>query len=317
MCVNVPDTMLSLEKEAKLLEGVYKLQSAVANESLNHDCTTFDEHGVCFSAGGRYTQTDSPKGSSAGAVLAGSYRISENFRLGMIVDQSFSTQTPATTSLSNGDPLFGLFGVWQERNDGIGAKVRLAASTKKADLRVTRSEINPSGFGPGAEAGSGVTKLNSEAASLVANYGFAVSNEWLATPYLGLRHTKINANSYTENNTISQPLSFDQLNVSATTLLAGVRFSGNLNPKSKLEIGLGLEQDVHNNTPVYSATNSGLAGLTAINFGEINKTRPGADLGLTYGIDKTQAVKLGFSYRQEMFKHSESTSVLATYSLGF
>lgn len=312
MCVNAIDTMDTLENQAKALQSVYKLQSATINNSLETDCTSYGSNGACLAVGGRYTTTDSPSADSTGALIAGSYRINENFRFGAFVDASVSSSAPAGFSLERRTPLWGVFGAWQASAGGLGPSVKLAYARNSSDLKVGRPDLFPL-----SEAGHGQSTLTSEAASIVGNYGLALADGWQASPYVGLRHTRIKLGSYSEDPTgMIFPLTYESLELKSTSLLAGVRFSGQVISNLTLNAGLGLEHDLDNNDPQYRA--SGLSGLTPIPFnGEKSKTRPVASLGATYQVTPSQALALRATYRQEVFDHSDSVTAYLTYSIGF
>lgn len=112
-------TQTSLERNASALQGIYNLQTSIINNGLNYDCSLFDAHGACISAGGRYTNTSTPTGDSAGALVIGGYRVNDNVRVGAYLDQGIASSLPTGISLKQYSPLFGAFAVWQARQDGL------------------------------------------------------------------------------------------------------------------------------------------------------------------------------------------------------
>lgn len=315
MCVNAIDTMESLDINAKALQSVYKLQTAVINNSLNYDCVSTDKNGLCFSVGGRYNTTDAPSGESSGALLVGANRINDHLRIGIYLDENLTSSLPGGLNMERRTPLMGVFGNWQDKTDGRGAQIRLAAGYHSADLNVTRSEkADPF---TQSEAASGRTRLSSQAASLVGSYGIALQGSWLASPYLGIRHSQIKAAGYTENTPgMQSPLTYAPLALKSTTLLAGLRLNGNISNDLTLNGSLGLEHDLSSNNPSYDA--SGLIGLTPIVFiGKKNGTRPVANLGASYKLGSSQSIGMAVIYRQEVFKYSDSTSAYLTYTIAF
>jgi len=81
-CSVVPSTLVDLAPNAHALRGAFSMQSALINTGLTYDCTTFDENGICLSAGGRITDTNNPSTNSQGALLIASYRASDHWRVG-------------------------------------------------------------------------------------------------------------------------------------------------------------------------------------------------------------------------------------------
>jgi outer membrane autotransporter protein len=305
------DTQISLASNASALQGIYNLQSSIINNGLSYDCALFDVHGLCLSTGGRYSNTNTPTGDSAGALVIGAYRLNDQVRVGVYLDQGgVSNSLPSGLDLKQGNPLFGAFAVWQANQDGLGAQIKLATGYDEAKLSVTRAVVGTS------EAGTGTTELSSQALSLVGSYGFEMQGGWLATPYAGLRRSQVKADGYTESDAIDAPLTYEKLKQAATTLQLGVKVSTNLSSQLAINGSLGIEHDIHNNQGVYSA--SGVDNLTAIVFNSnINKTRPVASLGAILNVDNRQQLAFNLMYREEAFSHSSSTSAYGTYTIGF
>jgi uncharacterized protein YhjY with autotransporter beta-barrel domain len=308
---SVYDTEASLANSARGLRGTFNLQSAVINAGLQYDCTTFDQRGICVSAGGRVTEANNPSTNSRGALLIASYRANANLRIGGYLDQNLSTQDPRGINLDDSSPMAGVFGVWSQRNDGIGYEVKVAAGFSDKDVTVTRAVINTS------EAGKGSTSFRAAALSATVSYGQQLGNSrWIAAPYLGLRYNKIKRNGYSEDSEIDKPLTYADLSQETTTALAGLRFNGKFGDKINLMASAGIENDIAHNTGDYAAT--GVAGLTPIAFNQnIRHVRPVASVGASYAIDKRQTVVANLNYRQEAFNSSNSVSGMVTYQVGF
>jgi hypothetical protein len=272
----------------------------------------FDVHGLCISTGGRYTNTNTPTGDSTGALVIGGYRVNDNVRVGAYLDQGVASSAPTGINLKQHNPLFGAFSVWQARQDGLGAQVKLAAGYNDSDMTVTRAVVGSS------EAGSGSASLTSKAVSVVGSYGVEMQGSWIASPYVGIRYTHVKAGGYAESSsvTVTAPLSYASLSQSTTSLLAGIRWTGKLTDRVGLNGSVGVEQDVSNNNSSYTAT--GVAGLNSILINtDINKTRPVASVGTTVYIDKRQQLAFNVMYSEQAFSNSSATSAYATYTIGF
>ena len=306
------DTQTSLFNTYSALQGAFNLQISIINNGLNYDCSLFDAHGLCISTGGRYTNTNTPTGDSTGALVIGGYRVNDNVRVGLYLDQGVSSSTPTGINLKQHNPLFGAFGVWQARQDGLGAQVKVAAGYNDSDMTVNRAVVGSS------ETGSGSTSLTSQAVSVVGSYGVEMQGSWIASPYVGIRYTDVKAGGYAEasSSSVTAPLSYSSLSQSTTSLLAGIRWFGKLTERVSLNASVGVEQDVSNNNSSYTAT--GVDGLTPIVFNtDINKTRPVASIGTSVAIDKRQQLAFSVMYREEAFSKSSTTSAYGTYTIGF
>ena len=307
------DTQVSLQNTATALKSTYALQNSVIANSLNYDCQVFDKNNVCVSAGGRNTNVQAGGVNNVSALLIAAYRAMPEVRVGAYLDQNLSvTSSSSPVVLGNGGPLFGLFGVWNQNPDGSETEVKVSASFGQKNTTTTRAVVGTS------EAGVGSATLNNSGVQAIAKYGFAVTRDAMVSPYIGLRYSQGNMGGYTEatSATVTTPLTYAALNTNATTFMAGVHGKYKLTPEAVVQASVGLESDTNVNNGSLTAT--GITGLTAINFNPNPvKTRPVAMLGGYYDVAKAQRVALTGIYRQEPYQAIGSTTVLATYTVGF
>lgn len=310
--VTATDTQAALRLSVNGLRNVYNLQSSILNASLNNDCKLFDQQKFCLSTAGRYTGGNGGGYASAGALI-GAYKYDDHIRIGGWIDQNISTSTSAdNVRLSNSNPLFGIFGVWNESSDGLGYEVKIAAGYGNKDMTITRTMIETS------EAGSGKTNLKSKALSSILSYGFMMDQDWVASPYIGLRYSKISADGYTEGETsdVTIPLTYAGLTQESLSLLAGVRFMGKIAPQMTGVVSLGVEHDAKYRVGKYSAT--GLSDLTDITFNPNNrKTRGSFSAAVYYDIAPMQRLGLQATYHQDTFRLNGATNVVLNYQIGF
>ena len=310
------NTQQSLTNSASVLQGTFTLQNSVMVNGFTYDCPVFDKHGICVSAGGRNTTVQAQGINNTSGLLIASYRLNQNnSRIGAWVDQNLSVRGPGTVKLGNSTPMIGLFGVWSQRSDGVGAEVKVSAAYGQKDTTITRQIV---GSGATAsEAGSGGSQLISQGAQVVAKYGFAVLPDVVVSPYAGVRYTQNNMGGYTEatSSAVTAPLTYSALNTNATTALAGAEARYRGIPKTTLFASAGVETDTNTSNGSYSAT--GITGLTPVNFNPNPvKTRPTATVGGYYDILKNQRIGVTGIYRQEPFQAVSTTTVLATYTIG-
>ena len=304
------DTQQSLVETASALRNTYALQNAVLVNGFNYDCSVFDQKNICLSTGGRYSTTNSGSVNSTSALLIGAYRLSKQIRLGAYIDQNLSS-SGNVVNLNNSKPMVGLFGLWAEREDGVGAEVKISAGYGSKDATITRQVVGTS------EAGSGSSSLNTTGAQINAKYGFAIIDKTTISPFLGIRYAQNKMNGYTEasNSNVTAPLTYSGLNTDVTTALAGVGIKYQFDPTVALLAIAGVESDLSINNGIYSAT--GIIGLTAINFNaNPAKTRATVSAGAHYDIDKRQRISLTGIYREEAYRSVNTTAVFATYMVG-
>jgi hypothetical protein len=309
-------TQQSMVNTSSVLQGTFTLQNSVMVNGFTYDCSLFDRRGICVSAGGRNTTVQAQGINNTSGLLIASYRLDKNnSRIGAWVDQNLSVSGPGTVQLSNSTPMIGLFGVWSQQPDGVGAEVKVSAAYGQKDTTITRQVV---GSGATAsEAGSGSSQLISQGAQVVGKYGFAVMTDVIISPYAGVRYTQNNMGGYTEatSSSVTVPLTYSALNTNATTALAGAEARYKGIPKTTLFASAGVETDTNTSAGSYSAT--GLNSLTPVNFNPNPvKTRPTATVGGYYDIMKNQRIGVTGIYRQEPFQAVSTTTVLATYTIG-
>ena len=312
---NVADTQQSLVNTASVLQGIYTLQNSVLANSFSYDCQEFGANGICVSVGGRNTAVQAASGlNNASGLLIAAYRPHTNYRVGAYVDQNLSVNNAGSTvNLGNNTPLIGFFGAWNERFDGTGAEVKVSAAYGQKNTTVTRAVVGTS------EPGSGSSQLNSQGAQVIAKYGFGVADKVIISPYAGIRYTQNNMGGYTEGTsaTVTAPLTYSALNTNATTALAGVGASYKVIPSVTTFASAGIETDTNTANGSYSGTNSSISGLTPVNFNANPvRTRPTATLGAYYDVAKNQRLGVTGIYRQEAYQAVQTTTVMATYTVG-
>ncbi|CAN1569684.1 Autotransporter beta-domain containing protein [Burkholderiaceae bacterium] len=312
--VSLMGTQRSIVNNAAALQNTYALQNSVLANSFSYDCPVFGEHNVCVSAGGRNTAVSAANGlNNTSALLIAAYRIKPTMRIGAYADQNLSVNnTGSTVNLVNSSPLIGLFGVWNQRIDGTGTEVKVSAAYGQKNTTVNRQIVGLS------EAGTGSSNLNSQGAQITAKYGFVLAPDMLVSPYVGMRYTRNNMGGYTEatSSAVTASLTYSALNTNATTALAGAQARYRGIPNTTLFASAGLETDINTANGTYSAT--GVTGLTPVNFNPNPvKTRPTATVGVYYDITKSQRFSVTGIYRQEPFQAVSTTTVLATYTIGF
>ncbi len=317
---SLANTQASVQNTAQALQGTYTLQNAVLANSFSYDCNVFGENNICVSAGGRNTAVSAADGlNNTSALLIAAYRALPSVRVGAYADQNLSVNNGGSSvNLGNNTPLLGLFAAWSEKQDGTGTEVKASIAYGQKNTTMTRGVV---GTGATAsEAGSGSSTLNSQGAQVTAKYGFGFSDQVVVSPYVGIRYTQNNMGGYTEgaSSSVTAPLSYSALNTNATTALAGVGVSYRGLPQTTLFASAGVETDTNTANGSYNATNTSIGAITPVNFNSNPvRTRPTATLGAAYDVVKNQRVGVTGIYRQEAYQATATTTVMATYTIGF
>ena len=317
---SVINTNQSIANTSQVLQGTYALQNSVLANSFSYDCNVFGENDICVSGGARNTAVSAENGlNNTSALLIAAYRALPSVRVGAYADQNLSINNGGSTvNLGNNTPLIGLFAAWNERQDGTGSEVKVSAAYGQKNTTINRGVV---GSGATAsEAGSGSSQLNSQGFQLLGKYGFGVMQDVVVSPYVGIRYTQNNMGGFTEGSsaTVTTPLTYSALNTNATTALAGVGASYKGIPQTNLFASAGVETDTNTANGSYNATWAGAGTLSPVNFNANPvKTRATATVGATYDVVKNQRLGVTGIYRQESYQAVSTTTVMATYTVGF
>lgn len=303
--------MSALNQTTTALQNAFTLQNTVLVNGFTYDCPIFDKNNVCVSVGGRYTTVNTDSVNSTGGLLIGAYRINNQIRAGAYIDQNVSTNSTGIVNVANASPMVGVFGAWNERQDGTGTEIKVSAGYGQKNTTMTRPVVD------GTEAGSGSSTLTSHGVQAIGKYGFAVADKTIVSPYAGLRYTQNNMGGYTEgsSSSVTAPLTYSAVNTNATTVVAGLGANYKVMPDVTLLASAGLENDLNTNNGTYSAT--GLYGINPINFNSNPvRTRATASAGAYYDLAKNQRVSLSYIFRQEQFQGVNTNAGFLTYTVG-
>ena len=309
------DTQASLVNTSSALQSSITLQNTVLVNGFTYDCAVFDKNGICLSAGGRNTTVSAGSINNTSGLLIGSYRLdANNSRVGLSLDQNFSTSMPGgTIKQSNNTPMVGVFGVWQENLDTTGWQAKVSAGMGQKDTTIQRTIVGTS------EPGVGSATMISQGAQAMGKYGFAVVDDVLVLPYAGVRYTRNNMGGYTEatSSAVTAPLVMAPVKTNSSTALIGVEGRYRVMPDVMTYASAGVERNMSTNYDNYVATNSSIGALTPVSMNpNMVKTRPTASLGAYYDVEKNQRLGVTGIYRQEMYQAVGTTTVMATYTVG-
>lgn len=200
--------------------------------------------------------------------------------------------------------------MWNQNADHLGYQFKLANAYQDKNLTTTREIINTS------EAGVGKTSLNTQSYVGELSYSFLVNEDkTLLKPYAALRYTKIKQDAYTEEGSISSPLSYAALEDRSTVALVGLKLNQKLTERVYLTGSVGIEHDLSHD--VDDLTVTGVSGLTSENFNDnINRTRPVASLGAYFNPASNQRISFDFYYQQLPFQSTGAATAYLNYTIG-
>ncbi len=309
--VSAEDTTAALRALAASLKTPFVLGKASAVNSLSYACDRFGASDLCFTAIGRRLSGNGTDGSENAAAVMMAYRLSSHWRLGAFVDQT-SSSTSAGLRVASDMPLVGVSMIWNARTDGEGMEVRTGIAFRQQSLGITRSVVGSS------EAGAGSARMSSTLASVTALCHYRLSDHWMVAPYAGVRYYRGQLSGYAEaaDGSVASPLTYADLAESTVTASLGVRVSGRFG-KNHGTASVGLDRDLRSELDALSAAGVAGVGPVVIDGHQRHGTRAAASLGVTRDVDERQSVGLTALYRQESFRNTATTALLAQYRLAF
>lgn len=306
-------TQQSIQQNAQGLSTVINQQAAALQAGLSYDCTQYDKHNLCISVGGRYTYAGSgPSGNAESGLVIVGYRPLETLRVGGFADQSVSIASPSGISQSKTSPMWGVFGNWNLNKDRNGLGVQASAAFASSQLSITRAATAYS------EPGQGNTQFGGQGYQAQANYAQPVNDKLKVIPYLGLRYTQINNGAYTENSNanMTAPLSFNAMAQNTFAAIGGVGVSSWLAEKLKGTASAGIQQNLNYSMGNYQAASALLGQSFVAQMPSNTNSMATASAGLYYDVRKNERIGLNALWQQQPFINTNTTSVIATYTIG-
>jgi probable HAF family extracellular repeat protein len=307
--VSVNNTYSALASNGYQLNSLLNAQNTLLGLSLNSDCTVYGANNICVSAGGRYTNISGASTSqTAGNVQLG-YRLDPNWRVGAFVDQSFNNTAPSNFTVKNSQPLAGLFAVYAPSGTNLGPQIKLSSAYSSNGVDITRTTL------ANTEGGQGSSKMTAQGTQLEAAYGYEANAGWTASPFAGVKSTKVSRSAYTETSGATFPIAFDSFKQSATTAFAGARVSGYVTPQITVNASAGVEHDLRKAVGNYTGSIYYLGGF-ALAAPTVKNNRAIAAVNASYLIEKDKRLSLGMYYSQQSLNASNGTTAMLTYTVG-
>lgn len=280
------------------------LISSRTNGALGSDCPNFGALGGCVTLG--YGNTKSGSGDLRSGNMTISTRVGEDFRIGVMLDRSFKNPTIGSV-VAKEDPVVGGLIGWN--SNGLG--ITVSGTKGSGQYTITRPLFD------GAESGFGTLKTNSWATQIKASYAIPLTDMLTASPYVGLRYTRLNIGAYTEGGNIF-PLSLNSYSQITTDLLGGVGISAKITDKLTASVSGGVVQNLKNSAGAISG-NSEIYNMTQ--FSNImpsqRYTSGSLGAGVSYELLPNQRVGVNVGWQQKSLINANVGSVGITYSIGF
>ncbi len=318
-----PSSARTLTSISAMRDGIssyfssFALTTNYANMN-SYDCGLFDQDGICFSIGGRYSDVNGNNNSdlsSSALIAVGGFKINDNFRVAGFVDQQANSNTPDGIKLNNTGPMVGMSLVWNQYRDHQGIQVKLANAYQSKDITITRSGTND--VTGDAIAGRGDTEIQVQSYVAEVSYQFSDGIKASYLPYFAMRRAIIKQDGYTETE-VNYPLTFNAIEDKSTTVIMGMKSKYKLNDRITFNGALGVEYDVRGDVDKIQATSSSISDLTPVDLTTtINKTRPVVTLGASYSISQNQSLAIQTQYQESSHTSTSGNTTYLYYNMVF
>jgi hypothetical protein len=282
--------------------------------SQTNDCIIFSANRICTILGIRETEVSTPKLTSKSIILSGAYQLTDQWHMGVYLDEGTITSQPSYTyaKLKGGDPILGAYSVYKDKIWGAPYHFRLGANIGSTSIDVTTPNI--------ANLGSLSRNINIKAQSylaLLTTY-FPVAPKVLLIPYLGTTYTTMNIEGSNNNSTklSNIPIIFNGVFTNIFALQVGLSSAYRVNDSILLLATAGIQHtltsSISNMTVSQIPVLSAYTGQTSL---AINV--PTLMAVAKYNIYTNQELTAKIIYRQEVYQRIGVTSYLLNYSISF
>ena len=308
--VDVQNTYTALANSSYQLNSLLNAQNTALAVNLNSDCTVYGANNVCVGVGGRHTNVSGPSTSQTAGNIQVGYKINPNVRVGIFLDQGLSNSSPNNYAVKNANPLAGLFAVYAPSGTNLGTQIKLSAAYSDNSVNINRTAL------ANTEAGQGSSSITTQGAQLEVAYGFEANDQLIASPFIGIRSTRVSRSAYTETSGASFPISYNSTTQSATTAYVGAKVMGHLSPKLTVGASVGVEQDIQNKIDGYSGSIYYLGDFNMVGP-SVDRTRAFVSANTDYWIANAQKISLGIYYNQQSLNSANGVTGMLSYTAGW
>jgi hypothetical protein len=308
--VDVDNSYTALARSGEQLSATLALQNHLLSDGLSNDCNIFGVNNTCVAVSGGYARTSGANASVSNVTLRAARRFMPQVRVGIFLDQGLDGSLPSNYRLKSSKPMFGAFTAWNAQDDGFGAEVKASFAFSEFNTKIARAQL------ANTEAGKGESSIEGRGARVQGLYGIAVSDIWLAKPFVEIEYTEMNRDGYTEASGAEFAMTYQDVKSSAATLSLGSEFVGEISSGLKVVMVPAIEQDITRSTDDYTAY-APYFGSYVLRHDGARKIRRLASVGLEYSTLDSGTFSFNASAADQTFEKSVDYSVSLSYSQGF
>jgi len=302
---NTALTQASIASTVSNLSTINTLQTSMLDGALGNDCANFGDAGVCVSASATHV-----KDQMITDTVSVGFKLTPNIRFVAGLDRPIHNIIVGDIDQTNKPTGSWLLG-WNANPDATGLGLTASYAKDETPLTITRTGSAYS------ESATGNTLTEGTAYQVKASYAFVLDQDATVTPYIGIRKTRLDTQSYTETGA-EFPITYNDTVQSYTDALAGVSFSYKFTPDLMGFVSAGVTQNERLTTGAISGT-SNIIGLNTFSntMPGTKYTAYGSSFGFAYRVDKTQMLTVGVSYQERTLTNLNISSLSIGYTIGY
>ena len=285
-----------LDSYTSNLDSMNAVASNALTDGLGSDCTSFGSLGGCIVV--NYTHSRSnPELNSGGITVV--QRINDNWRFGVFASRMFNSPNIGNMIMESDTPAFGGVLGWNESKDGLGWGASVSGVI---------------GSGRYVIGSSDRTNINASAYQARVTYAYPLTADLVVTPYVGLRYTSFEVDSYTEKNSLF-PLSFNSIGQTSVDLFTGTSMSYRIAAGLTGSLNLGVVQNLRNSSSDVVVTSDMGTFRSPLSTSSYTAATLGG--GLSYEFIENHRVGLNLGWQQRGITDANITSVGVSYTFSY
>ena len=266
--------------------GMLEQRTQAIRTSLGYDCNYFNENNICFTANARYSSYNTDSLGEGAGLLTAAILLNSNVRAGVFVDVG-NVAEPKGIKLDNTVTTYGAFIGYAENKDGTGTQAKVVAAYQRTDADFTRYNISGT-----ASVATGDANVSSFGILAQIGRGYAMANNKVITPYLGLGYARSKRDDFSDSGTgVGLAFSYNDYTLERTWAEAGIELKGKVEGQSEwpfyYRVGAALQHDIAYRLSDFNATGS-VSGVNMLIKGSDgnNYIRARGFAGLAYEVKK-------------------------------
>ncbi|WP_254592066.1 autotransporter domain-containing protein [Candidatus Williamhamiltonella defendens] len=212
------------------------------------------------------------------------YGLTETLSLGGSIEHAFSRFFPDSHEMNGNNIGIGFYAYWHFPFSLGETYLRPAVSFSQYDLDIERSILSKT------EGGKGNSKLSGLGASLQGGQNFIFNDRFSLGWHVGLRYSHLSRNAYQEENTVSFPVEYNEINYDNTTGFVGADVSVSVLPSLRWISGIEIAHTLKDNDLIYNAQADAI-GKFSINA-DLTQTSSTLKTGLVYTLHKNLSLSV-------------------------